>query len=316
MKNFWKNFLWIGNDYTEERIRIVLFGLKIKLVKHQYQKARKQNPYFEYKKNNMDITTLPPAKGQLRKLQLGNLALMKEFDIICKQNNIKYWLDGGTLLGAVRHKGFIPWDDDIDLGMFREDYERLIEVFANNTYNPDVYAAYNETFIKIRYRGCEYLFLDIFPVDTYGEIISTEEQLQRTKEIKHLAKQLHKDNHFLSENELINKRAEIEKIRKEEILVNKLPEDKTQTQYIWGIDFCHGWKNWFTNYDVYFPFKTINFEGYEFPSMNKPENYLTRLYGNYMGYPDKLRLGHNAYKTFSKKDHENIDILIKKVLKG
>ena len=161
MKNFLKNFLWIGNDYTEERTRIVLFGLKIKIVKPQYQKARKQNPYFEYKKNNMDITTLPPAKGQLRKLQLGNLALLKEFDVICRENNLHYWLDFGTLLGAIRHKGFIPWDDDIDLGMFREDYEKLIEIFSNNTYNPDVYADYNETFIKIRYRGCEYLFLDI-----------------------------------------------------------------------------------------------------------------------------------------------------------
>ncbi len=315
MKNFFKNILWISDDYTKERIRIALLGIKIKIVKPKYQKARKQNPYYEYKKNNCDITKLPPAKGQLRKLQLGNLALLKEFDTICKQNNLHYWIDFGTLLGAVRHKGFIPWDDDIDCCMFREDYEKLIETFSKNTYNPDVYAAYNETFIKIKYRNCPHLFLDIFPVDTYGEIISKEEQLKKSKEIKQLARNLHKNNHSLTEEQLKNKREEIKKIRIEEILTNKTPEDISKTQYIWGLDFSHGWANWFTNYDEYFPFKTISFEGYEFPCMNKPEDNLAKIYGNYMEYPNKLRLGHNAYKTFTQADFQNIEILINKAMK-
>ena len=59
----------------------------------------------------------------LRKVQLIQLDMLLEVDKICKDNNIKYYLIGGSALGAVRHQGFIPWDEDIDIGMLRKDYE-------------------------------------------------------------------------------------------------------------------------------------------------------------------------------------------------
>lgn len=60
--------------------------------------------------------------------QIGLLTLLKEFDSICKKNNITYFLEGGSLLGAVRHKGFLPWDDDIDLCITRAEFKKLLEV--------------------------------------------------------------------------------------------------------------------------------------------------------------------------------------------
>lgn len=63
---------------------------------------------------------------EVKKIQIDILDVVSSF---CDDNNIKYWLDTGTLLGAIRHKGYIPWDDDIDIGMLREDYDRFASLF-------------------------------------------------------------------------------------------------------------------------------------------------------------------------------------------
>lgn len=67
------------------------------------------------------------TQEQLRKLQLTELELLVEFDRICRKNNIHYILGYGTLLGAVRHNGFIPWDDDVDVFLMRDEYNKFCE---------------------------------------------------------------------------------------------------------------------------------------------------------------------------------------------
>ena len=64
----------------------------------------------------------------LRKVQLRLVDMMVEIDKVCRRHNIQYWLDCGTLLGAVRHGGFIPWDDDLDIAMLSSDYKRFLEI--------------------------------------------------------------------------------------------------------------------------------------------------------------------------------------------
>ena len=66
----------------------------------------------------------------LKKLQYVLIEMLKEFDKICRDNNIEYFVFAGTELGAVRHKGIIPWDDDTDVGMMRSEFEKLKKVFA------------------------------------------------------------------------------------------------------------------------------------------------------------------------------------------
>lgn len=71
--------------------------------------------------------TIKLSNDELRLMQLNELELLVEVDRICRKNNIKYSLDGGTLLGAIRHKGFIPWDDDADVVFTRKEYEKFYE---------------------------------------------------------------------------------------------------------------------------------------------------------------------------------------------
>jgi lipopolysaccharide cholinephosphotransferase len=68
----------------------------------------------------------------LRQAQLVMLRLLKAFHSICEENGLRYWLDAGTLLGAVRHGGFIPWDDDVDVLMPRDDYLRFCGIAGNH----------------------------------------------------------------------------------------------------------------------------------------------------------------------------------------
>ncbi len=127
--------------------------------------------------------TMPP--DDLRKMQLIQLEMLLEFDRICKKIDIQYSIIAGTFLGAVRHKGFIPWDDDVDVAMIRPEYEKFCKAceeelddsrffLQNHENTPD----YRWGYAKLRRVGTEFIrkgqehmryptgvFIDIFPLD-------------------------------------------------------------------------------------------------------------------------------------------------------
>lgn len=133
-----------------------------------------------------------PDGSLLRTEQLRMLDILKCIDKICCKNGIRYWLSSGTLLGAVRHGGFIPWDDDLDIEMLKEDYDRLLSIIEMEL--PSCYVIqshktdknYISNFIKIRdlkslivekqaiskkykYKG---VFIDVFPLESSPYILS------------------------------------------------------------------------------------------------------------------------------------------------
>ncbi|MBQ4569943.1 MAG: LicD family protein [Ruminococcus sp.] len=120
----------------------------------------------------------------LRKLQLTELEILRELDRVCRKHNLRYYVVGGTLIGAVRHKGFIPWDDDIDVSMPRKDFDKLCRI-AKEEFADDFFLQTRKTdkncyfyYAKLRKNGTYFgedkfehttlhkgIFMDIFPLD-------------------------------------------------------------------------------------------------------------------------------------------------------
>ncbi len=303
------------SNYSETRNLITILGFKIKIAKREIAKERQENVFYQYKKDKIDITKVPPAQGLLRDIQLANLALLKELAYVCEKNNFKYILDAGTLLGAIRHKGFIPWDDDIDILMFREDYEKIVSAFKNTTRNSDIYAEYHrdkdtnsQYFIKIKHKKCPFLGVDIFPLDSYGKHLSLKEQLIATNKICKILKHLKKE----IDPNISNKETKtiLTKTMKEKILLSSANENG---DFVYGVDFAHKLKNWFLDRDIVLPLRKIQFEDSKYTTVNKPKEFLKNIYGDYMKYPKKIKILHYSYKNLTSEQLETIKKLGEKV---
>ncbi|MBR2870261.1 MAG: LicD family protein [Clostridia bacterium] len=110
---------------------------------------------------------------EVKKLWAAQMSCAKEFQRICKKHNIKYFADGGTLIGAIRHKGFIPWDDDMDVAMLEEDYEKFCKIAPTEIQEPFFFQHYEtqEGFgpAMARIRRKDTTACTQFEYDTYTE---------------------------------------------------------------------------------------------------------------------------------------------------
>ena len=244
-----------------------------------------------------------PEGSPLRRQQLVMLEMVKLLDRVCKKFGIPYFLYGGTLLGAIRHNGFIPWDDDLDVGLMRKDYLRLIKVLPDElpshivlqTNKTDKY--YFNFFAKLRDtrsfldegnydRGFQYrgIYIDIFPFDTL------QLPLQRLK-LQSYAYTLFRNGNG-SEAALrkiraltwFNRNISFPVLR----LISRLTGGSTLT-YDFGIPFH-------IVYDMndIFPLTTHGFEGIELSVPGNSHHMLQSQFGDYMKLPNLDNVYHHV----------------------
>ena len=305
----------ISIDNTSSNRTIVYFlGFKFRHIKKAVKDAG-----TEFSKKYASPSEIPQATGFLRKIQLANLKFLKIFDKICSQNNFQYWLDFGNLLGAVRHKGFIPWDDDIDVGMLRDDYEEFIKKFQNGIPGfDDLYLEFNNNgkdkcFLKVKHKDIPNICIDIFPYDYYYKKTTEQEKQEISQKIYKIIK--NKWNtlfipFYINSPEKMRKR--FCKIRDKQILNDNNIDKTLQPSLFYGIDYPHIHSNYVFDYEDIFPLKKVVYEDSEFSAPNNCELILRKTYGNYMEIParDCYPRHTNSEDTADKKLKEKMDNFI------
>ena len=278
------------------------FESKEKKIKNYYKKSYHT---YQFLKNIADTKTLKPCKGELREYQLKLLDFAKNWFEDFEKNDVKYFLTSGNLLGAYRNKGFIPWDDDIDIGMIRDDFDKLIEYLRKNCLEVDVseisYTKRNRSFVInefIKKNPNKMSFaifpthlqilqgdsmknlmtLDIHPYDYYSDDY-TEEEIK--KDINLIKRQKTKIDNF----------AELNKFLKELRLSNNKIGVKSNKIYYgydnYDITFIP-FTDWYRVDDI-LPIKKVDYENTQCCVPNKPEKSLLINYGNdYMSMPKEI----------------------------
>lgn len=246
--------------------------------------------YF-YLNQYADITKFPQATGALRKVQEGDALLLAIVDCICRKNHLTYWMDSGTLLGAVRHGGFIPWDDDIDICMPREDYSKALTILLMELeeYGIKVEEKKSEPMARI---GIGYkheqtgIWIDIFPVDGCRIMLGggADEDLQC--------------NIAAYRKKYVQVKERCAQSRIQEIKEKFIPELCKMSEaksVFYTPEFISYFLGWNCN-DI-FPLKEITFEHFSFYAPCNTDVYLRALYGaGYMEFP-KDGFGHHGNKS-------------------
>ena len=274
----------------------------------------------------------------LNKLHNCQMELLNEFVRICNENKLEYFLYGGTLLGAVRHKGFIPWDDDLDLAMPREDYERFLKIAPSNINSKFMIDNYHTNkkcylnFTKIRnkntlfiqdfqigYDGPKGIWIDVFPLDGINKI--TKFQILRIKIIKSIRSIAHyKSNIFWGNNKIKLKKFlsmffKVIPLNSLLAFQDKIMKGNSKKKYNYFINIAsqYSYKKQTMPKKVFLPAKELMFEGRKYKVPNDYDYFLKRIYGNYMELPPKeKRITHNPvdiqFEGDIKNDEKNYSI--------
>lgn len=264
--------------------------------------------FYIIKFNSVKVMKRIESIKEIQKIETEEL---KYFDKLCRDNQLKYFLAGGTLLGTVRHKGFIPWDDDIDIAMPREDYQKLLQLNVNERYKiisiennrqyiwPFAKLIDTTTYVresKVKDINEYGLFIDVFPLDGLGN----NKIIARVNEfiIRFLRGRLAiitngngKCNSILK-NLIQNHYTRMGK----EKVYNKILKYATKhnfykSKYVGSVVGGARGKKEIFKYEVYSETTDMPFENLTLKGMKYYDEYLSRMYGNYMELPPEDKRG-------------------------
>lgn len=244
-----------------------------------------------------------PDGSLLRRQQNRMMELLLTLDAFCRRHGLRYWLIGGTLIGAVRHHGFIPWDDDMDVQMPREDYLRLVELMPKELDKNTALQCrqtddnYFFQYAKLRdrrsrveeYNGYDRLFkeqgvfIDIFPIDAHTKWAHR----LANKVFGHVYKYV-KQTHL--SDEVVCRKVKRWTWLCEHIVFPLLHAINRPFGRIWldayGVPYIIGWRK-----DDMLPLTTLPFEGHDMPVPRHYDKILRYQYGDYMQLPNLDKVG-------------------------
>ena len=237
------------------------------------------------------------------------LGILKYLDEVCRNNNIEYTLMGGSLIGAIRHKGMIPWDDDIDVMLMRDDYDRLIEILSkekskqysvltweNNKTYPFPFAKLVDTRTTLIEKNIKTidnygLFVDIFPCDSLPKKFGRMYFLRKKFYRRLMGGYMCIDNQNMGIAKKIRKFVAEKIYGRERILRNfdKLSKkynnsDKASNQvaHPW---FSYNYKKAYIKGEFFDSFTDAEFDGLKVRIVEKYDEYLRFVFGDYMVLP-------------------------------
>lgn len=247
----------------------------------------------------------------LRKMQLTMLDILKYIDKFCGEHQINYSLSGGTLLGAVRHDGFIPWDDDLDICMLRSEYNRFIELWKESKHDEYILQTkesapkYTQSFAKIRKNHTTFyqkgeipgdyhmgIFVDIFPIDRIpdGFLKKNLFYWQVVRYQIYVREFIPPNSNFVIKGvlKLIYSITSPEKRKKRrKKLLDRITKYNSDTSLrLVGIDTLSTMRKSFSA-ELLDSYTRIQFEDDTFPCFSNWNEYLTNFYGDYMVLPPK-----------------------------